>query len=51
MALAVIAAGVLFLFIPSEFRLSTSATIGYSVELIVLLGVLVIGDPGSVFGP
>jgi hypothetical protein len=48
MALAIVAAAVLYLFIPSEFRISTSATIGYPVELAVLLAVLIIGDPGRI---
>ncbi len=48
MALAVIACGVLFAFIPAEFRISTTATIGFGVELLVLLAILVIGDPGRI---
>lgn len=48
MALAVLTiAGVSF-FIPAEFRLSQGAAIAYPVELAILLGVLVIGDPGRI---
>jgi uncharacterized membrane protein len=48
MALAIISVGVLYMFIPSDFRISTSATIGYPVELLILLTLLVIGDPGRI---
>jgi hypothetical protein len=48
MALAVVSAGVLYLFIPSEFRISTSASVAYPLVLAGLLGVLVLGDPGRI---
>jgi hypothetical protein len=48
MALAVITVGVVSLFIPDEFRLTQGSAVVYPVELAILLGVLVIGDPGRI---
>lgn len=48
MALAVLAAAGLYLLIPEQFRLAEATRIGYPVLLIVLLGLLVIGDPGRI---
>lgn len=48
MALAVVAAGVLYLFIPSQFRVHEYALFVYPAVLVVLLVLLVIGDPGRI---
>jgi uncharacterized membrane protein len=48
MALAVITVGLVSFLVPDEFRLSQGAAIAYPIELAVLLGVLVIGDPGRI---
>jgi hypothetical protein len=48
MALAVVATGGLFFVIPEEFRLSNAWHNSYLALLLVLLGVLVIGDPGRI---
>ena len=48
MALAVLAVGVLFLLIPEDFRAWPAAHIGFPVFLLVLLVVLVVGDPGRI---
>ena len=48
MALAVIATGGLFFVIPEEFRLSNAWHYGYLALLVVLLGILIIGDPGRI---
>lgn len=48
MACAALAAGVLSLLLPSEFRLGTAAGIGYAALLLAFLVVLVIGDPGRI---
>lgn len=48
MALAVLAAGGLFLLIPGQFRLASAAHVGYPVMLVVLLGILIVGDPGRI---
>jgi hypothetical protein len=47
MALAVLASGVLYAFIPEDFRLSEVTHYGYPAVLIVLLAILVLGDPGA----
>ena len=47
-ALAILAVGVLFLLVPSDFRLSDAATFIYPLLLLVLLTLLVIGDPGRI---
>ena len=48
MALAVLVAAALYLLIPEQFRLAEATRIGYPVFLLILLGVLIIGDPGRV---
>jgi uncharacterized membrane protein len=48
MALAVITAGVLYLMIPSQFIISSSSHVIYPTLLVVLLVVLIIGDPGRI---
>jgi len=48
MALAVLSAGLLGLFIPAEFRLTNLFAYLYPAFLAVLLAVLVIGDPGRI---
>jgi uncharacterized membrane protein len=48
MALAVISAAILYLFIPADFRLNDSIRVLYPILLVVLLVVLVIGDPGRI---
>ena len=48
MALAVIAIAVLTVIIPEDFRISRTTTWLYPALLIVLLGVLMIGDPGRI---
>ena len=48
MALAVIAVGALVLIVPEEFRLSNSLHYAYCALLLIMLGILVIGDPGRI---
>ena len=48
MALAVVAAGVLYLFIPADFRITEAMRYAYPLLLIVFLAILVIGDPGRI---
>ncbi len=48
MALAVLAAGVLYLFVPADFRVSEATHYGYPALLVVFLVVLIIGDPGRI---
>ena len=48
MALAVLAAAGLYLFIPAQFRIWGPLQVGYPVFLLVLLGVLMVGDPGRI---
>ncbi len=48
MALAVLAVAVLYLFVPDDFRLAPWTRIAFPVFLVVLLLVLVIGDPGRI---
>ena len=48
MALAVITVGVLFLLIPEDFRAVPGAHVGFPIFLLVLLVVLVLGDPGRI---
>lgn len=48
MALAVVAAGVLYLFIPAQFRVHEYALFAYPAVLLLLLVLLVIGDPGRI---
>jgi len=48
MALAVLTVGVLFLLIPEDFRALPGAHIGFPVFLLVLLLILVVGDPGRI---
>ncbi len=48
MALAVIAAGILYFFIPQQFRVSESLRLAYPLLLLTLLAVLIIGDPGRI---
>ena len=48
MALAVLAAGALYLFIPADFRISEATHYAYPILLVVFLAVLVIGDPGRI---
>jgi uncharacterized membrane protein len=48
MAIAVLAAGGLYQFIPEEFRVGEAGRVGYSLLLVALLVVLVVGDPGRI---
>ncbi len=48
MALAVLVAGGLYLFIPSEFRVSESSRYLYPAFLLLFLAILVVGDPGRI---
>ena len=48
MALAVLAVAGLYLFIPDDFRLAPWTRIAFPAFLVVLLLVLVIGDPGRI---
>ena len=48
MALAVVAAAGLYLLIPADFRIAQASHIGYPVLLLLLLGLLVLGDPGRI---
>jgi len=48
MALAVLAAGGLYLFIPEDFRVSEGFHYAYPAFLVVFLVVLMIGDPGRI---
>lgn len=48
MALAVLAASGLYVMIPSDFRLGKASQVGYPLLLILLLAVLVLGDPGRI---
>ena len=48
MALAVISAAVLYLFLPADFRIARDAVYVYPTFLLVLLGVLIVGDPGRI---
>jgi uncharacterized membrane protein len=48
MALAVLVAGGLFLLIPEDFRVSSAAVFAYPAFLLVLLGILIVGDPGRI---
>jgi hypothetical protein len=48
MAIAVVAAAALYLFVPAEFRLGEAAHVGYPSLLVVFLVVLTIGDPGRI---
>jgi uncharacterized membrane protein len=48
MALAVLTAAALYLFIPADFRLNDTARAIYPVLLLGLLLILVIGDPGRI---
>ena len=48
MALAVVAAAGLYLMIPADFRIAEASRIGYPALLLLLLGLLVLGDPGRI---
>jgi uncharacterized membrane protein len=48
MALAVLVAGGLFLLIPEDFRVASAAVFAYPAFLLVLLGILIVGDPGRI---
>ena len=48
MAIAVIAAGGLYLLIPEEFRVGEAFHIGYPLLLLVFLVILMVGDPGRI---
>jgi hypothetical protein len=48
MALAVLAVGGLVLIVPEEFRLSNALHYAYCVLLLVMLFILIIGDPGRI---
>jgi hypothetical protein len=50
MALAVVAAAGLYLMIPADFRITEESRIGYPMLLLLLLGLLVLGDPGGSTG-
>ena len=51
MALAVVAAAGLYLMIPADFRIAEASHIGYPALLLLLLGLLVLGDPGRIATP
>ena len=48
MAIAVLAAGGLFLFIPGDFRMSDAGYLAYILLLVAFLVVLIVGDPGRI---
>ena len=48
MALAVLVAGGLYAVLPSQFRISAAIAYGYEAALVVLLLVLIVGDPGRI---
>jgi hypothetical protein len=48
MALAVLAAAGLYLLIPDDFRIDEATGIAYPALLLILLGLLVVGDPGRI---
>lgn len=48
MALAVLVAAILYEFVPQQFRIWEPLQIGYPVFLLVLLAVLMLGDPGRI---
>ncbi|HEY5185775.1 MAG TPA: hypothetical protein VIM19_12905 [Actinomycetes bacterium] len=48
MALAVLAAAGLYLFVPAQFRIWGAFQIGYPAFLMVLLAILIVGDPGRI---
>jgi uncharacterized membrane protein len=48
MAIAVLAAGGLFLVMPEEFRLNEAGRVGYWLLLAAFLVILVVGDPGRI---
>lgn len=48
MGLAVLLAGVLYALLPPELRMSSTVALGYEALLVLLLLVLVIGDPGRI---
>lgn len=48
MAIAVLAAGGLFLFIPGDFRISDAGYVAYILLLVAFLVVLIVGDPGRI---
>lgn len=48
MVLAVLVAAVLYLFIPAQFRVSEVTHLAYPLFLVVLVLVLILGDPGRI---
>lgn len=48
MALAVLVAGGLYVVTPADFRLGEASRIAYPAILVLLLGLLVVGDPGRI---
>jgi uncharacterized membrane protein len=48
MALAVLVAAAMYVFIPEQFRVSDAARVAYPVLLLMLLVALTIGDPGRI---
>lgn len=48
MALAVLVAAAMYVFIPEQFRVSDAARVAYPVLLLLLLVALTIGDPGRI---
>ncbi len=48
MALAVLAAAGLYLFIPEQFRIWGAFQVAYPAFLMVLLAILIVGDPGRI---
>ena len=48
MALAVLAAGGLYVFIPDDFRVGDAGYVGYMLLLVAFLIVLIVGDPGRI---
>ena len=48
MALAVLAAAGLYLLVPADFRITAASRLAYPALLLLLLGLLVVGDPGRI---
>lgn len=48
MALAVVVSGGLYALLPQQFRISPAVAWGYQASLLVLLVVLIVGDPGRI---
>jgi hypothetical protein len=48
MALAVLSAAILYLFVPEDFSVATGLRYAYPVFLLVFLLILIVGDPGRI---